>query len=58
MESRCADCRDGEHENYDDNIQLVIVRDPDQPRGFVKRAYMCKTHREQYLDDGYTLKRV
>jgi hypothetical protein len=53
---RCADCRDGEHDNYDDDVRLVVVRNPDTNR-LVKRAYMCKEHRTMYGDevsgDGY-----
>jgi hypothetical protein len=53
MEKRCADCRDGEHENYDDYVRFVVVRDPDSKRGFFKRAYMCSQHRYMYESDGY-----
>lgn len=49
---QCCDCRDGEHENYDDEVKLVTVRDPDK-RGFVKRGYICKEHRKDYAADGY-----
>lgn len=49
---RCADCRDGEHPNYDDDVRLVVVRDPDTKK-LVKRSYMCELHRTQYMDDGY-----
>lgn len=51
---RCADCRDGEHENYDENVRLVCVRDPDTKR-VVKRAYMCDNHRQMYRNDGYSV---
>ncbi len=51
---RCADCRDGEHANYDENIKLVVVRDSDTGH-IVRRAYMCAEHREMYDDDGYTI---
>jgi hypothetical protein len=50
---RCADCRDGEHENYDDNVLLVTVRDPDKPGPWLKRANLCESHRVMYSDDGY-----
>lgn len=49
---RCHDCDSGEHESYDDNVQLVIVRDPDSKR-IVKRAYLCQEHRAMYQGDGY-----
>lgn len=54
-ERRCADCRDGEHINYDDDVKLVIVRDPETGR-LVKRAYMCRLHRDMYEEDGYDVR--
>ena len=51
---QCADCRDGEHKNYDDDIKLTILRDPNTKK-LTKRAYMCKVHREMYADDGYEI---
>jgi len=50
----CADCRDGEHDNYDNDVRLIVVRDPDTGRLF-KRSYMCAEHRQMYTDDGYDL---
>jgi hypothetical protein len=55
MSKQCADCRDGEHENYDDDVKLVMVKEPDE-RQFLKRAYMCNEHREMYVSDGYVVK--
>jgi hypothetical protein len=49
---QCADCRDGEHDNYDDDVHLVFVRDPDTQK-MVKRVYMCEQHRDMYESDGY-----
>lgn len=51
---RCCDCRDGEHDNYDDDVKLTIVREPDE-KGFLKRGYLCENHRVMYEDDGYLL---
>lgn len=51
---RCADCRNGEHDNYDDDVKLVVIRDPDTKK-LVKRAYECGEHREMYATDGYEL---
>ena len=51
---RCADCRDGEHTNYDEDVRLVVVRDP-ETRKILKRAYLCDLHRSMYDDDGYTI---
>jgi len=55
MSKQCADCRDGEHDNYDDDVKLVMVKETDE-RQFLKRAYMCKAHRNMYEDDGYEVK--
>jgi hypothetical protein len=55
MSKHCADCRDGEHENYDDDVKLVMVKAPDE-RQFLKRAYMCGEHRDMYEGDGYEVK--
>lgn len=49
---RCADCRDGEHDNYSDDVVLVVVKDPDTGK-LVKRSYMCGDHIDQYLTDGH-----
>ena len=49
---QCADCRDGEHDNIDEYVELVYVRDPDTKK-IVKRSYMCDSHQEMYLSDGY-----
>lgn len=54
---QCADCRNGEHENYDDDVKLVMVRDPETGK-LAKRAYLCREHRQAYEDDGYTVKKA
>ena len=51
---RCADCRDGDHDNYDDNVALVFVRDPETKK-MIKRANLCGEHRQMYADDGYEI---
>lgn len=48
----CAECRDGEHANYDDDVRLAIVRDPETKK-IVKRAYLCGEHRAARRSDGY-----
>lgn len=53
-EKQCADCRNGEHENYTNDVFLVYVRDPDTKK-IIKRAYLCGEHRMMYLDDGYEI---
>ena len=52
---QCADCRDGEHDNYDDNVELVYVKEPDTGK-IVKRSYMCSHHQQAYMDDGYIVR--
>lgn len=52
---QCCDCRDGEHDNYDDDVILTTVREPDTGR-LLKRGYLCESHRIMYEDDGYILK--
>lgn len=53
---QCADCRNGEHGDYDDDIELVYVRDPDTNR-MVRRGKMCSQHREIYAADGYEVRK-
>ena len=49
---RCFECKAGEHENYDDDIVLTIIKDPINKKIF-KKGYMCHEHRMMYLDDGF-----
>ena len=57
MARQCCDCRDGEHENYDDDVVLVVVRDSDTGK-MRKRGYICDEHREMYLVDGYSVTEI
>jgi hypothetical protein len=52
--TKCADCRDGEHENYSPEVDFVIVGDPTSNE-LIKKAWMCTDHQEMYLMDGYTV---
>jgi len=54
---QCADCRNGEHENYDDDVRLVYLRDRETNK-IVKRAFMCNEHRVMYDQDGYEVKEI
>lgn len=54
IEKQCSECRDGEHENLDDDVQLCTVINPDGGRP--KRLYLCGEHVEQNLADGYLVK--
>ena len=49
---RCCDCRDGEHDNYDEDVRMTVVRDPDNGQ-LAKRGYLCEGHRTMYADDSY-----
>ena len=53
-ERECAECRDGEHGNYDDDVKLVVIKNPDTNKIY-RRSYMCNQHRQMYEDDGYDL---
>jgi len=52
MKKQCTLCLQGEHDNYDDNVVLVYVRD-DETNRIIKRSYMCESHRTMYENDGY-----
>ncbi len=54
MSRRCADCRNGEHPNYDNDMLLCRITDPDTGK-LVKRAYLCREHRMMYHADGYRI---
>jgi hypothetical protein len=49
---RCFECRLGEHDNYDDDVRLVVVRDPETKK-IVRRGYLCGDHRDCWRTDGY-----
>lgn len=51
---RCSECRDSEHSNFDDDVDLVVVKDPETGK-LVKRAYLCSEHVYMNLTDGYAL---
>ena len=51
----CADCRDGEHENYSPEVDFVTVGDPTSNVYWLKSGWMCTDHQEMYLMDGYTV---
>jgi len=52
---RCSECRNGEHDDYDDDIRLVYVRDPESNK-IILRANLCNEHREMFASDGYQVK--
>lgn len=52
MAKQCKKCWEGEHENYDEDIRLTAVFEPDTGRQ-VARCNMCGEHRAAYHFDGY-----
>ncbi len=50
----CCECQKGEHPNYDEEVRLLMVREPDTGR-LVVRGYICKEHAEAFAQDGYTV---
>ena len=52
---QCCECRKGEHDNYDDDVELCIVRDPDTKK-IVLRGYICRGHDMMFREDGYIVK--
>lgn len=55
MAKRCVDCREGEHDNYTDDVRLVAIIEP-KTGNRVRRAWTCSEHITAYLDDGYEIK--
>lgn len=53
----CKECRDGEHEDYDFEIKLCTVRDPDGLNP-TRRMKLCSEHRSVFEMDGYEVKEV
>ena len=49
---RCKDCKDSEHENLTDDVELAVIRDPDTLK-VVSRKNLCSDHWDMYLDDDY-----
>ena len=52
----CTECQAGDHENYDDNVQTFIVRDPDTRT--IRKMCLCGEHQSAMDSDGYELKAV
>jgi hypothetical protein len=52
---QCYECRNGEHEDYDDDVVMCVITAPGtRPR----RGRLCSEHRCMLRDDGYTIKEV
>ena len=50
---QCYECRAGEHEDEDNDIKMVMLYDDGV---LLRKCKMCKTHREIFEEDGYTVK--
>ena len=49
----CKDCKDdGEHDNYTNDVELAVIRDPDTLK-VISRRNLCSDHWVMYEDDGY-----
>lgn len=55
MSKRCFECRSGDHPNYDDDVEMVTIIDPETKKVY-KRGYPCSEHYAMYADDGYILR--
>lgn len=53
---RCSECRDGGHEDYDDNVVKCLVKNPDDGR--VTKILLCGEHRCARRDDGYEVREM
>ena len=51
-EGRCFECRNGEHEDFDDDVRMTLVRDPDTHKVY-RRGYLCSEHRGVFESDGF-----
>lgn len=49
-DNKCAECRNGEHEDYQDDAKIVVIRSDGQLAGRMK---LCSEHIEMRLMDGY-----
>ena len=57
MTEQCYECELGEHENYDNDVELVYVFNPDD--GHIKmKTHLCGEHRQALIDDGYNIRTV
>ena len=48
--NQCAECRNGEHEDYQDDAKLVVIKSDGLLAGRMK---LCSEHIEMRLMDGY-----
>jgi hypothetical protein len=54
-QKQCCECQDGEHENYNDDVRYVVIRDPDTKKIY-RSGYICMDHIYSLEDLGYKVK--
>ena len=52
---KCFECRKGEHEDFDNQIAMCRITDPDTGKQ-ITRGNLCGEHQHMYLADGYALR--
>ena len=52
---QCKECRDGEHDNIDEEVYKCKVIDPDTNKTKCI-CYLCGAHRHTNRSDGYEVK--
>lgn len=50
---RCANCKKDKHEDYDNDIKMTTVYKDGE---YIKRSYMCGSHRMMYGIQGFQIK--
>ena len=50
---QCHFCKEGEHENYDNDIKLIVLLDPETHKRVQPPTWACSEHRQSFEDDGY-----
>jgi hypothetical protein len=50
----CFECAEGEHQNYDANVRLFKIYDPDTNK-VIRSCFLCGQHQTTRLEDGYKL---
>jgi len=53
----CIECKDGEHDNYTEDVKKYKVTEPDSNKQY-RRGFICSDHVDILLTDGYELTRV
>jgi hypothetical protein len=54
MSNQCGECQDEGHPDHDEDVKLVVVRDPDDS-SHNERIKLCREHRKIFAADGFQL---